>query len=429
VKIYKSISLKGKILCPPDKSITHRAIILSSIASGISIIDRYCMGKDCKVTLSIMKNLGVKIEKISKSTIIIQGVLIFSHKKKINCQNSGTAIRLLSGLFNSLKVNCILYGSQQLSLRPMKRIAEPLKKMGAKFFLKSNNFSPIIINRVKKKLAIRYELPIASAQVKSSILLSSLRGKETTCIIEREKSRDHTERMLSYMGANIVVSNKVVKIKKGVLFPINIKIPGDLSSAAFLIVAAILIKNSFINIKNVGLNDTRTGILDALLKMGAKIIIKNKHVIANEKVGDIIVCFSKLRGYNFSGENIVRMIDEIPILVLAATQAEGRTIISGVSELKVKESNRIKNLATELNEMGAKIKVEKDGFVIFGRKRLIFSLLNSYGDHRLGMVLVVASLIAKGGGFVRHSLIFKDSYPDFINHLRVLGCNITLFDE
>lgn len=412
--------LVGKIKVPGDKSISHRAVIMGSIAKGLTVIENILISEDVIKTIDAFKNMGVNIEIMEKKALI-EGVGIYGLKKPstpIYCGNSGTTMRLLSGLLVGQKFSSILTGDDSLMKRPMDRIIIPLSNMGANIKGVKNKYPPLNIKPTNILNSICYKMPIASAQVKSSVLLATLYAKGTTKIIENKITRDHTERMLKLFGANIrCKGNEILMDSENELYGKKLYIPGDISSAAYFIVAALLIKGSHIIIEDVGINPTRAGILSILKKMGANIRIFNEKKINCEPVADIEVKYSKLRGITIEEDEIGKLIDEVPIIAVAATLAEGRTVIKGVDELKYKESNRIKTITEGLSNMGAYIKTLPDRMIIEGVQELKPAFLNSYNDHRIAMALSIAALTAKGSSHINKSECINISYPEFYTTL------------
>ena len=330
--------LKGKITIPPDKSISHRAVIFSSLANGTSVIKNFSTAQDPKSSLEICKSLGVKAEfKNNNELYITSSGKLTSPIDTLYCGNSGTTMRLVAGVLAGQSFNSVLTGDESLSNRPMQRIITPLSLMGAKI-ISNNGRSPLEIYG-RNLHGITYSSPIPSAQVKSSILLAGLFAEGKTTVTEPYLSRNHTELMLSYMGADICINGLSVSVSQSELIPKIIEISGDISSAAYFIAAALLVPNSEIILKNVGLNPTRTGILDILEKMGADIEILNKHTVSNEVTGDLRVKYSELKACKIEGDIIPSLIDEIPILAVIATQAEGQTVIKDAQDLRNKESD------------------------------------------------------------------------------------------
>jgi 3-phosphoshikimate 1-carboxyvinyltransferase len=338
--------------------------------------------------------------------------------------NAGTAMRLLAGLLAGQPFETTLDGSDQLRKRPMRRVVDPLRTMGANI-TDTDGRAPLTI-RPAPLVGMEHRLPVASAQVKSALLLAGLHAQGSTTVIEPGPGRDHTERMLAAMGANISVNGTFVTVESGQvsLAPLDMTIPGDLSSAAFLIVAATLLSGSTIQIDGVGLNPTRTGLLDALRRMGADISIEANSEEAGEPVGTLRICGSALRGTEVVGAEVVRAIDELPILAVAATQADGDTVIRDAAELRVKEVDRIGMLAQELRKLGADIDEQTDGMIVHGPTPLRGARVSSHGDHRLGMALAIAGLVADGETCVEDADSIGDSYPGFAESLAKLGAEI-----
>lgn len=408
--------LKGVVTIPADKSMSHRAIIFPSLAKGKSIIKNFSTGKDPHSTLNIFKNLGIDINLLDNTTVEINSTgKLFSPHKDLDCGNSGTTMRLLTGLLAGQKFNSTLIGDESLSKRPMKRVIEPLTQMGAE--INSNSFKAPLNISGKELHAINYKSKIASAQVKSCILLAGLNADGITSITEPFTSRNHTEILLQHMGAKITTQNTTVTIEKSKLNPIEINIFGDISSAAYFIVAGLIVPNSEIILKNVGLNPTRTGILEVVNKMGGQIEILNEHENCGEIVGDIKVEYSPdLKGCEISGEIIPRLIDEIPIIAVLATQAQGKTTISDAEDLRNKESDRITTIVTELKKIGANIKEKQDGIIITGQTNLQGDCeVETYHDHRLAMSLFVAGLICKKEILINGFEWVNISFPEFEN--------------
>ena len=421
MKINRVSNLNGTITVPADKSITHRAIMLSSIASGKSCVKNYLKSDDCLMTMNAFKQMGVNIEQ-KENSLIINGVGINGLKnpvKEIYAGNSGTTTRLLSGVLAGQNFSSTITGDASLSKRPMKRVIEPLSLMGVNINAKENNFLPMTINANGNLKAINYVSPVASAQVKSCILFAGLYADGITTVTEPIKSRDHSERMFKTFGADISVDGLSVNIKKcNELYSREINVPCDISSAAFFIVAGLIVPNSNIKILNVNINKTRDGILTVLKNMGANIVLDNVRDVSGEPVADIEIKSSKLNSTSFGKEIVPALIDEIPVIVLAATQAEGQTVISGAKELKVKESNRIHSVASQLNKMGADIQETDDGFIINGPAKLKGAIVDSFDDHRIAMMLSVAGLIADGETEILKSDCVKISFANFYEVLK-----------
>lgn len=387
--------LNGEIEIPSDKSLSHRGIIFSSLAKGQSVIRNFSQGQDPHSTLNLFQNLGIDITMPDEKTVIVKSDgCLKSSASPLDCGNSGTTMRLVSGVLAGQNFSSTLFGDESLSSRPMRRIIEPLNLMGAKI-TSDNGKAPLKITG-NTLSGICYNSQIASAQVKSCLLLAGLFATGKTTVTEPYLSRNHSEILLKYMGADIDIQKTSVSIKKSELSPINITICGDISSAAYFIAAALIIPNSKIILKNIGLNPTRTGILDIVNKMGGNITVLDKREICGELVGDIKVEYSDLKGCNVSGEIIPRLIDEIPIIAVLATQAKGETVISDAQDLRNKESDRIKTVVNELKKLGADIQETPDGMIINGKTSLQGGCeIQTFNDHRLAMSFYVAGLITQ----------------------------------
>lgn len=415
-------ALNGNIKIPGDKSISHRAVMFGSLAKGETKITGFLTGDDCMSTISCFRKLGIEIEVDGENvTVYGKGLKgLTAPKETLDVGNSGTTIRLISGILSAQNFDTVLDGDASIRKRPMKRVINPLSQMGADIESTNEGFAPLTIHG-KKLNAIEYTMPMASAQVKSSILLASLFAEGTTVIHEPVASRNHTEIILNYFGADI-------KNKDGVIYstpveelygkPINV--PGDISSAAFFMVAGLIIPNSHIIIENVGINETRTGIIDALKAMGGEINILNKRESGGEPVGDIEVKTSKLHSTTLEGSIIPRMIDEIPVFAVAALCAEGTTIVKDAEELKVKESNRIATMSEELGKMGVVITETEDGMIIEGNQKLKGGVVESHLDHRVAMSCAVAALVAEGETTINNADCVGISFPNFYELLESL---------
>ena len=406
-------ALKGDITIPSDKSVSHRAVIFGSLAKGKSVIKNFSQGADPNSSLEICKNLGIDITR-KDDTVIIKSIGEFqAFYKDLYCGNSGTTMRLMAGILSGQKFNSVLAGDESLSKRPMKRIIEPLKLMGAD--IEHDNFHAPLKFNSSKLHAIEYNSPIASAQVKSCILLAGLFAEDKTIYKEIYPSRNHTELMLKSMGANIEINNTKITIEKSELTPLNIEIFGDISSASYFIVAGLLVPNSKIILRNVGLNPTRAGIIEVVKQMGGNIEILNQREVCSEPVGDIKVEYSEnLKGCEICGEIIPALIDEIPIICVLATQTTGQTIIKDAIDLRNKESDRISTIVTELRKLGADIQETPDGMIINGKTVLKGGTeVNSYKDHRLAMSLYVAGLITEKEISITDFDWVKISFPEF----------------
>ena len=420
--------LTGEITIPSDKSISHRSIIIGALTNGKVKISNFSSCADCHSTLNIFKNLGLDVDFIDDKTLIInskQGLI--KPDCPLDCGNSGTSMRLIAGILSGQKFNSELIGDISLSKRPMKRIIEPLSLMGARIESDENK-APLKI-KGSKLTGISYESKIASAQVKSSILLAGLFASGETTVIEPYLSRNHSELMLEYFDSDIKAYNSdnkfYTKIRSSFLMPKDLFIPGDISSSAFFLVASSIVKGSDVIIKNVGLNPTRTGIIDVMKQMNADIEILDYKVVNNEPIGDIRVKYSPdLKGIEIKGEIIPRLIDEIPVIVVLALCADGKTVIKDASDLKNKESDRINSLCFELNKTGADIIPTDDGFIINsnGKKQLKGGAeLNCYHDHRLIMSFYVARKKKKNANIINDFNWVNTSFPEFLELFGMLG--------
>lgn len=436
--VREAKGLGGRVKVPGDKSISHRALLLGAIAEGTTRVRNFLPAADCLATLACVRALGVEVERLSETELIVhgQGLHGLTEPKDIlDCAGSGTTMRLLAGILAGQPFYSVLTGNEQLRRRPMGRIVEPLRQMGATVLGRDDGRLPPLIILGGNLHGIEYRLPVASAQVKSAILLAGLYADGPTVIHEPGPARDHTERMLAAMGANIQypISNIKAQEKNGAtitlrrasgLSPLNIVVPGDISSAAYFIAAACLVPGSEVAIEGIGVNPTRTGLLDALREMGADILIENQQEIGGEPVADAVVRaghgVSALRGIEVRGDQVPRMIDEFPILAVVASQAEGETIVRDAAELRVKETDRIAAMVAELRKLGACIKERDDGFVVEGPTTLVGSQVNSHGDHRLAMSLAIAGLVAEGETTIEGADCIADSFPSFEEILRAL---------
>ena len=406
--------LKGEITIPADKSVSHRAVMFSSIAKGECKVSNFSNGADCHSTLNIFKQLGVNIEFIDEKTLSIKsdGNLIKS-LTPLNAGNSGTTTRLISGILAGQNFDSVIIGDESLSKRPMKRIIEPLTLMGANIE-SVDGHAPLTI-KGRKLHGIIYNSKLASAQVKSCVLLAGLKADGKTTYTEPYLSRNHTELLLQYLGADIIINGTSSTICSSELAAKDITIIGDISSAAFFIVAGLIVPNSDFVIKDVGLNPTRAGIIDVVKRMGGGVNILNRHLDSGEEVGDIRVQYNdNLKGCIIEGEDIPRLIDELPVIAVLASQAEGQTIVKNAEDLRNKESDRIKCLVSELQKIGIKIKETPDGFIIDGKTQIKGDAeLESYHDHRLAMSFYIAGLVAEKPVCIKGFEWTKISFPDF----------------
>ncbi len=409
-------SVAGTIKVPGDKSISHRALIIGALANGTTTINGFLHAADCLSTASCLKKLGVKITNISEDIVEVEGVSLFNFKKPtsiLDVANSGTTLRMLPGVLAAQNFDSSLTGDESVKKRPVDRIIRPLRQMGADITAVDDLYAPIQIHG-RPLSGISYATPVPSAQVKSAILLAGLLADGLTTVSETAVSRDHTERMLKYFGAQIETGDKTATITgKTFLKGSQVIIPGDISSAAFFIVAALIIPNSRINIQQVGVNPTRMGLIEVLTEMGGKIDQSNWFSQANEPRADLIVASSSLNGTTIKSEIIPQIIDELPIIAVAATQARGVTAVEGAGELRIKETDRISAITTELNKMGAEITEKEDGFIVKGPVKLKGATVNSYGDHRMAMALAIAGSVAEGKTVVCNSDCVGISFPGF----------------
>ncbi len=425
IEKIKKNGLSGEITIPPDKSISHRSLIFGFLTNSKIKIKNLSVCEDCISTLKILKQLGAKYEFISKNDLILDSSDVLKEGEFVfDCGNSGTTTRLLSGFFARSNYQATLKGDKSLSKRPMKRIIEPLRLMGADIESNENKL-PLKI-KGKKLNAITYNSPIASAQVKSCLLLAGLGIDDETVIYEPSLSRNHSEIMLEYLGADIKTGKNekgyFTKIKKSPLISKDIEISGDISSAAFFMVGAAIVPDSLILIKNVGINPTRTGILDVFNQAGVDYKLLNKRKISNEEVCDISVKYTKnIKPFEIKGDMVPRLIDEIPILALLATQAQGKTIVCDAQDLRNKESDRIKTITEAFKKADVEIKENIDGFEIQGKKEINKELnLETFLDHRLAMTYFVLSLINKKETKIKGFDCVNTSFPEFLNLFNLL---------
>ncbi|MFC1905430.1 3-phosphoshikimate 1-carboxyvinyltransferase [Chloroflexota bacterium] len=420
--------LIGEVVLPGDKSISHRTAILGSLASGSSKISNFSSGKDCQSTLNCMRALGINVSRQTGESLIVHirgaGYMGLKEAKNIlSAGNSATTMRLLGSVLAAQPFLSIISGDISLRSRPMKRLIEPLRLMGAEIYGRDNgSLAPLVIKGTKLH-GITYKLQIPSAQVKSAVLLAGLFATGKTTIEQNQLSRDHTERMLKEMGVDIEADDRHITITplSKQLPSLDLQVPGDISSAAYWLVAGAIHPSARIKILRCGVNPTRTGIIDVLLNMGAKISIENKGVECNEPVADLCVESSQLKATEIKGELIPRLIDEIPILAVAACYAKGTTVIRDAAELRVKESDRIATTVHELSRFGAKIEALSDGMVINGGNVLSGANVNTYSDHRLAMSFAIASLVAKGDSVIEKPRAAEISYPGFWDTLEKLA--------
>lgn len=420
---FSNPQLQGTITVPGDKSISHRSVMFGAIATGKTTVEGFLLGEDCLSTIDCFRKLGVEID-VDGTNVTINSPGMdgwIEPKEVLYTGNSGTTTRLMLGILSGTKLHTVMTGDASIGKRPMRRVADPLRLMGAQIAGRENGqFTPLAIQG-KKLQAIDYTMPVASAQVKSAILLAGLRAEGTTIVRESEVSRDHTERMLRQFGAQVDVQEGVVSFTGGQqLTGTHVNVPGDISSAAFFLVAGAITQGSEITLKNVGVNETRAGIIDVLAAMGADMQIFIEDDTAAEPTATIIIKTSNLQATTIEGAIIPRLIDEIPILALLATQAQGTTVIKDAEELKVKETDRITAVVGELKKLGADIEATEDGMIINGPTPLHGAALKSYGDHRIGMMAAVAALLTDGAVELDDAACIAVSYPTFFDHLNAL---------
>jgi 3-phosphoshikimate 1-carboxyvinyltransferase len=419
---YSNPSLNGTIQVPGDKSISHRAIMFGSMAKGTTTVEGFLLGDDCLSTISCFRKLGVEINLSGDKVSIVSGgeALWQEPSEVLDTGNSGTTTRLMLGLLAGTGFHSVMAGDASIAKRPMKRIINPLRLMGADIRGRQDGqFTPLAVQGTSLQ-AIDYTLPVASAQVKSAILLAALKAEGTTIIHEPVPTRDHTEIMLEHFGATIKRHDGIIELEGGQqLTAAHVHVPGDISSAAFMIGAALITEGSEVKLTNVGCNPTRTGILDVVQAMGADVGIETREA-TGEMPSDIVIRSSRLKATEISGSLIPRLIDEIPLIALIATQAEGTTVIKDAEELRVKETDRIAAVVAELSKMGADITATEDGMIINGPTPLNGADMESYGDHRLGMMAAVAALIASGPVTIDDPDCISVSFPNFVEEMNSL---------
>ncbi|WP_394187538.1 3-phosphoshikimate 1-carboxyvinyltransferase [Paenisporosarcina quisquiliarum] len=421
IQSSKKASLKGVITIPGDKSISHRSIMFGAMAKGKTTVDGFLLGDDCLSTISCFQKLGVKID-VNGNQVSIEsdGIKNWNEPQNIlNTGNSGTTTRLLLGILAASPIYAVMIGDDSIAKRPMKRVIDPLRQMGAQILGRSGGqYTPLAVQGTTLQ-GITYQMPVASAQVKSAILLAGLNSEGTTIVTELEPTRDHTERMMRQFGVQVESVDGEIHLSGGQqLVSTHIDVPGDISSAAFFLVAGAITDTSDIMLKNVGLNPTRTGIIDVLSQMGANLKVEESITNGEEPFGNIRIKSSELKGIEIGGELIPRLIDELPIIALLATQAFGTTVIRDAAELKVKETDRITAVVNELKKLGATIEATDDGMIIKGPVQLNGGTVTSYGDHRIGMMGAIASLIASEPVEIDDPSCISVSYPNFFEHLK-----------
>lgn len=420
--------LRGQIHMPGDKSISHRTLLLGCLAEGDSEIRNFLPSADCLATLDCVRALGIDVEEYNADTLTVHGRGLHRLEKPsepLDCIRSGTTMRLLAGILAGQPFDTVLTGDPQLRRRPMERIAGPLREMGADITT-TDGHAPLTIRRSVLH-GREHTLPVASAQVKSAILLAGLYADGPTVVHQPGPARDHTELMLAAMGVDIVISDLDVTLTPGPspLKPLDLTVPGDISSAAFPLVAALLLPGAEVTVEGVGVNPTRTGLLDVLDSMGARISAYSGPRQGGERMADVTARASDLRAAQVSGDAVVRMIDEFPLLAVAATQARGTTVVRDAAELRVKETDRIAVIASQIQKMGADIEPQPDGFVVRGPTPLHGAIVDSHGDHRIAMSLTVAGLVAQGETIVRNASCIADSFPGFVETMQHIEAPIT----
>ena len=424
MEIRQSGPLKGELTVPGDKSISHRSVMFGAIAKGLTEVTNFLQGADCLSTISCFRQLGISIENTPEKILVHgRGLHGLSAPEKIlDAGNSGTTTRLLSGILSGQEFSSVLTGDASIQKRPMKRIMEPLSLMGAQIeSVRHNGCAPLSITG-RPLHGISYATPVASAQVKSAILLAGLYADSPTQVTEPLPSRNHTELMLKGFGANLVSEGKTALLRPGFpLFGQKIEVPGDISSAAYFLAAGLLVPGSEILVKNVGINPTRSGILSVFRSMGGRLEILNERLCAGEPVADLFVSFSPLHGTVIEGELIPALIDELPMIAVMAAFAQGTTVIRDAAELKVKESDRIATTTAGLKAMGADVTPTPDGMIICGGRTLHGASVSSFEDHRIAMSFAVAAMAAEGTTVIENGDCVRISYPGFYNDLALLA--------
>ena len=422
--VKSKVSLRGTVSVPGDKSISHRALLLGALADGVTQVKGFLPCGDCLATLGCLRALGVGVEAHDETALTVHGRGLYgleASAASLHCARSGTTMRLLTGILAGQAFMSVLTGDPQLLRRPMRRVVDPLRQMGAEIE-ETNGHAPLTV-RGRELQGVDHTLVIPSAQVKSALLLAGLYTDGPTTICQSGPARDHTERMLGAMGASIETEELSVSLSPSSLSPLSLLIPGDISSAAFPLVAALLVPESKVTIAGVGIKPTRTGLLDVLQAMGGDITVHNERTQGNEPVADVTARSSTLHGVEVRGDTVVRMIDEFPLLAMAATQAEGTTIVRDAAELRVKETDRIATVVEELRALGARIEMRPDGFAVEGPTVLHGGLVDSHGDHRLAMALAVAGLIAQEGVVIKSTDCISDSFPGFAEVMQKIGAS------
>ncbi|MCF3498374.1 3-phosphoshikimate 1-carboxyvinyltransferase [Stenotrophomonas maltophilia] len=424
----KGQPLQGSLTIPGDKSVSHRSVMFAALADGTSHIEGFLEGEDTRATARIFSQLGVRIETPSPSQRVVHGVGIDGLKAPdapLDCGNAGTGMRLLAGLLAGQSFDCTLIGDESLSGRPMRRVTGPLSQMGARIDTQDDGTPPLHVHGGQALHGIDFASPVASAQVKSAVLLAGLYAQGETCVTEPHPTRDYTERMLSAFGVDIAFSPGKARLRGGQrLRATDIVVPADFSSAAFYLVAASIIPGSELRLKQVGLNPRRTGLLHALRLMGADITEENPAEQGGEPVADLVVRYAPLKGARIPEELVPDMIDEFPALFVAAAAAEGQTVVSGAAELRVKESDRLAAMATGLRALGMQVDETEDGATLHGGVRLGSGTIESHGDHRIAMAFAIAGQISDGEVRINDIANVATSFPDFDGLARSAGFNL-----
>jgi len=421
--VHPGRSLRGSTRVPGDKSISHRALLLGALADGVSHIEGFLPCRDCLATLSCLRALGIEVHARDSTALTVLGrglQGLRAPRGPLDCVRSGTTMRLLAGLLAGQPFTCTLSGEGQLLRRPMRRVADPLRRMGAEIE-SANGCAPLVVHGRPLRGCL-HDLAIASAQVKSALLLAGLYATGPTTIRQPGPARDHTERMLAAMGVPVEASDLRAALSPvSSLRALRITVPGDISSAAFPLVAAILAPGSEVTVEGIGVNPTRTGLLDVLRRMGAELTLTGQSSQGNEPVANVTARASILHGVEIGGDTVVRMIDEFPVLAVAATQAMGTTRVRDAGELRVKETDRIATIVAELEALGANITALPDGFVVQGPTPLRGGTVASHNDHRLALALAVAGLIAEADVTIENAECTDDSFPRFVELMQALG--------
>ncbi|WP_035297803.1 3-phosphoshikimate 1-carboxyvinyltransferase [Brevibacillus thermoruber] len=420
LRVQPAKRIEGTVRVPGDKSISHRAVMFGALAEGTTTIEGFLPGADCLSTIDCFRRMGVDIEQ-EGDRVTVHGKGWYGLQEPsqhLDVGNSGTTIRLMAGILATQPFHAVMEGDESIAKRPMRRVIGPLRQMGAKIDgRKDGEYTPLSI-RGGDLQGISYQSPVASAQVKSAILLAGLQAKGVTSVTEPQLSRDHTERMLQAFGVKVVRDGLTVSVEGGqTLTGRAICVPGDISSAAFLIAAVMMVPGSSLLIENVGINPSRTGIIDVVRAMGGRIELQNERVVNEEPVADLLVTHAELRGIEIGGEIIPRLIDEIPVIAVMATQASGRTVIRDAEELRVKETDRIATVASQLSRFGAKVTPTPDGLIVEGATPLTGATIDSMGDHRIGMAMAIAGLAAAGETVIENDEAINVSFPGFADIL------------